>query len=133
MNHPNMIVWCMMSDLYELSEMPTSKLILHSLMSAKALINNQFVFPKEMIGQLLNNIYEFIYESSGYLSIEIAFLADTEDESLKEIAREFISTIKLDSQNGQNFYNFITVFENRPSIHCLSRILAVFVFISKKS
>lgn len=62
-----------------------------------------------MIDTLSNNIYEYNYESAGYLfeiTLVIAILEDTEDESLEETKCKLSSTIKVDSRDEQNYYNF---------------------------
>ena len=94
------------------------KLMIHPRISTMYL-RNKNLFTDEMIGTLLDHIYEFSHESSGYLYVALAILEDSEDESVKEITNNFISTIKLDSEYEQNFYNFRAFLAN--SLRILSQ------------
>lgn len=120
MNYSSMIDGDFLSYIYEQSEMQTyeRKLMIHPRISTMYL-RNKNLFTDEMIGTLLDHIYECSHESSGYLYVALAILEDSEDESVKEITNNFISTIKLDSEYEQNFYNFRAFLAN--SLRILSQ------------
>lgn len=120
MNYSSMIDGDFLSYIYEQSEMQTyeRKLMIHPRISTLYL-RNKNLFTDEMIGTLLDHIYECSHESSGYLYVALAILKDSEDESVKEITNNFISTIKLDSEDEQNFYNFRAFLAN--SLRILSQ------------